>query len=193
MRAWGRRGDAVSARIQEHAIPPARISTFSKGKKALVTTSPRRYNLNRRVEFDWKHPSFLVLYDEDAIATQRIAEAIAKQIGPPFSSVENYIPRVGPGLNEPVPDWHWETQSPRTLEMIDAWAKKRFDAELKAKVLNSPMLAKREVQGYTIDPKSIVADWLEEIDESPTRFLWSIFLDPNDPKILILPGSFAVP
>jgi len=38
-----------------------------------------------------------------------------------------------------------------------------------------------------------VADWLEEIDESPTRFLWSIFLDPNDPKILILPGYFAVP
>jgi hypothetical protein len=63
------------------------------------------------------------MYDENAIATQRIADAIAKQIGPPFLNVENYIPQVEPGLNEPVPDWHWETQSPRTLEMIDAWVK----------------------------------------------------------------------
>jgi len=41
--------------------------------------------------------------------------------------VENYIPQVDPGLNEPVPDWHWEAQSSRTVERIDTWVKKRFD------------------------------------------------------------------
>jgi hypothetical protein len=64
---------------------------------------------------------------------------------------------------------------------------------LKDRVLNSPALAKREVQGFTIDPKSIVADWIQEIDESPTRFLMSIFIDPNDPNILILPGYAGFP
>ena len=107
--------------------------------------------------------------------------------------MENYIPQVEPSLNEPVPNWHWEAQNSRTLEMIDAWVKKRFNQALKEKILKSSALAKREVEGMTIDPKSIVEDWIAEIDESPTRFLMSIFIDPNDPNIITLPDNLTFP
>jgi hypothetical protein len=109
---------------------------------------------------------------------------MASILGPPYRNVEIYIPQVVEDLNPKVPDWHWENMPPRMTDMIDEWVKSRFDKELQEQLLSSDMLKKQKIDDIEIDPSEIVKGFLEEINDSPSTFLNTLFINPNDPNIL---------
>ena len=66
-----RRADTVLKAITELSVPASQVGAHSMGEKALVSANPRRYNLDRRVEFGWANQEAPPSAAPDAARTRR--------------------------------------------------------------------------------------------------------------------------
>jgi outer membrane protein OmpA-like peptidoglycan-associated protein len=179
-----KRADAVLTAITDLAVPAAQVGATSMGEKALVSANPRRYNLDRRVEFGWSNqeapPSAAPDACEDPaeLARQKAAEALQAELGPPYRAVEDLIPEPVDGANPDLPDWHWESLSPSLKTDVNNWVSRRFTKDLQAKMLGADALKPRQVEGYTVDPKPIIEGMIAEIARNPVDFLNGLFQLP---------------
>jgi outer membrane protein OmpA-like peptidoglycan-associated protein len=178
------RADAVQKAITDLGVSAAQVGASSMGEKALVSANPRRYNLDRRVEFGWGNqeapPSTApgVCEDPAEMAYKKGLEALQAELGPPYQSVEDLIPEPVESANPNLPDWHWESLSPSLKQDVNNWVARRFTKDMKATMLGADALKPRDVEGFTVDPGPIVAGMIDEIAKNPVDFLNGLFQLP---------------
>lgn len=134
-----RRAEAITRFLLGQQVPPAQLTTTSRGEQMLATTNPKQYNLNRRVEFLWTSRPVMMTPlggtpSSEQIAFQRALEALQAEVGPPYANVENFLPQAVTGMNPDLPDWHWDSMSPSLEADINAWVASRFTPPLRPQV-----------------------------------------------------------
>ena len=175
-----RRAESVGRMIIGAGVKPTGIAINSQGENQLLTKNPRRYAQNRRVEFVWSSQPTVDPTDPVDIAQERAREAIRSKIGPPYRSVERFLPyavETAPntsGPNPDLPDWHWgslpaEIQGSAN-KFVSGYIKK-----FRTDILASGQLDKDKVRGFDIEPRPIVEGILDDLANDPAGFLSKVF------------------
>lgn len=180
-----RRADTVHSYLVSRGIDASRITIASAGEHALISTDPKNYSINRRVEFAYAEAGGVSTDDEWLSATQ--AERFP---GPPYSTIDKYIPHEAPGLNDPQEEWRWGLMSDRMATEIDHWVAGEV-GRYQSKLVSDPRLGPRivpiadvDVTGrpcltvVLIEPRPPVMDLLQQILDHPTDFLGTLFAVP---------------
>jgi outer membrane protein OmpA-like peptidoglycan-associated protein len=165
------RANTVRDILVANGVDDARITTDTRGEKALLTRNPRHYARNRRVEIGLSTDASLVATSEtpDDIAARQAQEKLTAQVGPPYLA-EDHFPRAAPGLNAELPEWHWGSISGHLRTEMETWVA-GYLTQYRGAVLASPQLDARTVEGYTVEPRPIVRRLLDTIGADPVGFL----------------------
>jgi outer membrane protein OmpA-like peptidoglycan-associated protein len=176
-----RRADSVEQFIKQHNIPDAQVEATSNGESTLATTNARNYALNRRVQLIWTNRPLPPgsTNDGDQIAFERASQAVLEQIGPPFANVENLLPAAVPDENEALPDWRWESLSAEFRDQFNEWVKNRFGKDLQDKLLDSDDLRPQQIEGFDVNPRTLVEAMLTEMSANPHAFVDSLLQGPT--------------
>jgi outer membrane protein OmpA-like peptidoglycan-associated protein len=165
------RAEAAKGVLLGNGVEESRITVQFHGERAPVTTNPRRYELNRRVDISFATDAAAASAGQtpDDVAYAKALERVKGQVGPPYAA-EGHFPRAAPGLNAPLPSWQWGSISGPLRTEMNAWAK-NYIGQYKPKVAGAPALAAREVEGYTVDPRPIVTALLDRAEADAVAFL----------------------
>lgn len=168
-----RRAEQVARALVAAGASPESVTTNSSGRAQPITSDPRQYHLNRRVEFLWSShaPEGSTTPDADEIMIGRALTAVRATVGPPFRNVEQYIPEAVAGVNPPLPEWRWGQLSPATQTEIGGWVRNYLTAELQAKLLSSAALDPVVEDDITFEPRPVARRILTEVLADPVAFL----------------------
>jgi len=161
-----RRAERVANRLLSLGVDPSRISVEVQGEKQPVTTDVAQYYRNRRVEFTY-------MTNADAETSQEpndvAYENVLSMVGPPYAA-EDHLPRAAEGLNEDLPEWRWGSIPQSFQQEMANWIK-HYINEYSATALESPALEPIEESGFTIEPRPVAREIVNEILNDPIQFL----------------------
>lgn len=182
-----RRADAVAELLMQRGVPPHRLSSRSAGERMLLSTDRSGYRLDRRAQLEY-------IATRDAPEDEDWAiQAIADRFpGPPYATVERYLPREVPGRNTPQEDWRWGTMTSEMAADIDTWLGNRLSNQ-RSLILTTPHLDPQHLsvpdlgvpavwpgppitmRSVTIDPRPIALAFFDEFMAGRTAFLGGLF------------------
>jgi outer membrane protein OmpA-like peptidoglycan-associated protein len=168
-----RRADAVQAALVAGGARPSQVVATSQGKASPITSDPKQYAENRRVELHWKSgvpqdPN--VNQSTDPIHDR--ANEVVTQFGPPYDAVEQFVPRPVEEMNEPLPEWRWGQMAPELIADLDTWVKDLVGPKTAMLIEAVPETV---VEGdYTLAPRQIVEGIVTQLMKSPSRTLGAL-------------------
>lgn len=166
-----RRADTVRAAALTGGGRQSQMASSSQGEANPVTRDPRRFSENRRVELRWQSRKL----PPDPAASQLIdpvrqrAQQALDELGPPFRSVERFVPRAIEEMNEPLPEWRWGQLGPDMIADIDRWFKELVGPYTQ-KLIDAVPVTIREGD-YTLAPRQIVSIIVGQLMAAPTGTL----------------------
>jgi len=164
-------GDSRAGNVESHlltqGVAASRLSHRSESESQLVTSNPRQYWKNRRVELKFTTNNLGMCVD---VAYEKALERLANEIGPPYRA-EGFLPEAVPGLNDPIPPWRWGSLSDEVKDEIRSFLQGKLSS-YQGKLLDFDMVkTPMTVEGYTVDLRSIVESILNSISDDPVKFL----------------------
>lgn len=189
-----RRAEAVGAALMAEGVASTRVRTLTRGEQELVTTDPREYRRNRRTEFVWRSSSVGqgdgngAQSDADR-ASSRAGASVAAQIGPPYKSVNPFIPRpveerAGASLldgNAPLPEWHWGRLDATFRGRVDDWIRTMVGTKLTDAVNAARQLNTITESGITLHPRDVIQSIVSQIMAQPTSTLGDLVGEAPSP------------
>jgi outer membrane protein OmpA-like peptidoglycan-associated protein len=178
-----RRADAVAGYLMGKGVAPTRLHTISAGEHQLLSAGRAGYPLNRRAELGYQTDNAA---PDDLDWTQQV---LAEHFpGPPYPTIERFVPREVSGRNDPQEDWQWGTMTSQMAAELDLWISHYVgsyrgeavkDARLNDRQVPVPDLGIPLVPGtppinitwVTIQPRPLVLSILDDLIASPTPFV----------------------
>jgi outer membrane protein OmpA-like peptidoglycan-associated protein len=169
------RAESVRAALIAGGASPFQITTSSQGEAALVSSDPRQFRLNRRVELLWQcgpPPSGAIVQDDARARAQREVATF----GPPFDRVERYVPRALDHMNEPLPEWRWGQMAPELVTELDTWVREKVGPQTSKLVDAVPETLQEG--NFTLAPRQLVAGIVAQLMAAPARTLGDLIGQP---------------
>jgi outer membrane protein OmpA-like peptidoglycan-associated protein len=173
-----RRAESVAAHLMNRGIAPHRLHSASAGERQPLTADVAGYASNRRAQLSYRAsaeaPADLVWAQQ--VLTERFP-------GPPYQTIERFLPHEVPGRNDPQEDWHWGTLTSQMASEVDHWishyvsgyrATVASDARLNDLVVPVPDIGTGSggtPRFVTVQPRQPVLDILDELIAHPTDFV----------------------
>jgi hypothetical protein len=129
------------------------------------------------VEFVYRSQAHAGATDPDAVANDRVYQAVRQHIGPPYAAAA-YLPRPADGLNFDLPPWRWgeiPTDFQRNLadwvkHYVEGYSRQALENEgLNDISIDSPIGA------FTVSPRPIAQKLINELLANPMAFLGRLF------------------
>jgi hypothetical protein len=98
---------------------------------------------------------------------------VLSTIGPSFAA-EAYLPRLAPGLNPDLPEWHWGSIPASFKVEMNSWLS-GYIGQYKQEVLSSSKLDPMTVEDYRVEPRPIVEGLLDDVAKNPVGFFEDAF------------------
>jgi len=173
-----RRAQAVEKALVGAGVAPSQLSARSEGERALLTTDPKRFRLNRRTELVWhiepdgRGPDGA---SPAELARERARARARAELGPPYGKVTRFVPRPveerGGSGNAPLPDWHWGKLSSATRGQVDDWIRKEVGTKLDGAIASAKELDDVTESGITVRPRDAVKAIVTQLLANPTATL----------------------
>jgi len=103
------------------------------------------------------------------IAARQVQQRLVAQVGPPYAT-EDHFPRAAPGLNAPLPEWHWGSISGSLRTEMETWVT-GYLRLFRGDILASSKLKDKTFEGYLVEPRPIVRRLLDTVEADPVGFL----------------------
>jgi outer membrane protein OmpA-like peptidoglycan-associated protein len=180
-----RRADAVREAAIAAGARPDQVVASSAGESNLLTSDPKRYADNRRVEFHWQPDTAPADAAPPPDPARERAQAKVTAFGPPYRDVERFIPEAVED-NEPLPEWRWGSMEPEFIADIDRWMNEHVGAQTAslASGIEDPMFIETgsSVPGVpgqvAVRPRQLIESILNHIFQSPARRLGELMGQP---------------
>lgn len=171
-----RRAQAVEQALLTAGVAPSQISVRSEGERALVTTVPKMFRINRRTEFTWRtEPNGRGGTDPQDLARGRARAKVQARVGPPYNKVTRFVPRPveerGGTGNAPLPDWHWGRLSSTTRGQVDNWIRTAVGTKLDDAIATASELNDVTESDITLRPRDAVRAIATQLLANPTSTL----------------------
>jgi outer membrane protein OmpA-like peptidoglycan-associated protein len=170
-----KRAESVRAGLIAGGASPAQVTVSSQGERALVTSDPKQFRENRRVEFRWQCGPLPPGRGANDDAQARAQHAVA-QFGPPFERVERYIPRPLETMNEPLPEWRWGQMAPELVADLDTWVRQMVGPQTSKLIAAVPETIQEG--DYTLAPRQLVESIIGQLMDAPARTLGELIGQP---------------
>lgn len=170
-----RRAQSVRSGVEAAGAAAGQALATSQGEAGVATVGRARYGELRRVDFAWRSgvpaaPGPAGGAAADPRRTRALATLAA--LGPPFTAVEQHVPRPVDGMNEPLPEWRWGSMSPEVVAELDVWVRAQVGPHVpRALAAVDETITEGD---YTLAPRQLVAAVLNELMGAPARTLGNL-------------------
>jgi len=106
---------------------------------------------------------------------QRAQQAL-NDLGPPFCSVERFVPTAMEEMNDPLPEWRWGQLAPEMIADIDKWFKDMVGPYTPKLLVAIPATITKG--DYTLAPRQIVAVIVGDLIDAPSSTLGRLIGQP---------------
>jgi outer membrane protein OmpA-like peptidoglycan-associated protein len=180
-----RRAEAVRDAAIAAGARPEQVVASTAGETNLVTSDPKRYADNRRVEFHWQPDTAPASGEPPPDPARDRAQAKVAAFGPPYRDVERYIPEATED-NEPLPEWRWGSMEPEFIADVDRWMNEHVGAKAASMTgdIEDPMWIETGsnmpgIPGQVaVRPRPLIESILNHIFASPARRLGELMGQP---------------
>lgn len=169
-----RRAQAVEQALVAAGAGSERLAVRSEGEHRLVTTEPRRYRLDRRVEFRWEaRPGpWRDLVGEEA------QQRVTARMPAPYPNVLRFVPHATAEGNVDIENWRWGQMPPEFASRVRDWIQQRVTADRIKGLLQTNALDDKVVEGYTVHPRPVIEGIANDFLANPMGFLERNFGQP---------------
>lgn len=178
-----RRSDAIAAELMRRGVAPTRLHSTSAGERQLLSAERSGFAGDRRVELTYRPDG--AAPDDVTWAQQTVDEQFP---GPPYPTIEKFLPHEVPGRNDPQEGWTWGVMSSEMAAEIDSWithyVNSYSDGIVKNKELDDrtvPLLDLSPTSPVgvgpvvvTIHPRPLVVEILGDLLKGPTAFVGTL-------------------
>lgn len=166
-----RRAQAVEQAMVAAGVEPQRLTVRSEGAHQPVTSEPRQYRLNRRVEFVWE----AVPGPWRDFVGEEAQQQLAAKVPPPYPNVLRFVPHPTPDGNIDIENWRWGQMPAGFAARVRDWLTQRLSADKILGLLQTSALDDQNVEGFTVHPRQIVEGIARDLLADPMGFLERYF------------------